>query len=290
MKLTLEKKNEIREALIAYCAKYRSQNQAAQTLQGVSPAIVSQIANSKYETIGDDMFMKICMQIGFSFDDWQIDCGNRNFRIATSVFKDAQIYKHVYWLTGAAGCGKTTTAIQYKKDYENVYYVLCSEDMRRSDFIRAIGKVVGTPVDYNLHDALENALTMVARLNNPLLIFDEADKLSDPVLTYFISIYNRVVDRCGIVLMSTDYIKRRVENGRRYKKKGYEEIYSRIGRRFVDLDPTTQNDIHAICTTNGLTAENDIKNILQEAEVCENDLRRVKRVLHARKLAQQTGE
>ena len=102
MKLTLEKKNEIREALIAYCAKYRSQNQAAQTLQGVSPAIVSQIANSKYETIGDDMFMKICMQIGFSFDDWQIDCGNRNFRIATSVFKDAQIYKHVYWLTGAA--------------------------------------------------------------------------------------------------------------------------------------------------------------------------------------------
>lgn len=283
MKLTVKNKDAIRDALMAYCENYPTRNRASESLQGVSAATVSQILNSKYDSISDDMFTRIASQIGYSFENWTLTESD-NFRMATYVFSDSQLYKNVTWLVGDAGCGKTTAAIEFRRTHKNVFYILCSEDMKRSDFVREIAKQVGAPTDgTNLRDMLEYALGMISFLNNPLLIFDEGDKLTDCVLNYFISIYNRLEGRAGIVFMSTDHIKRRMESGLRYNKKGYKEINSRIGRKFFDLNTTTQNDIYAICKANGIANEAEIKRILKDASVTDNDLRRVKRKVHAQK-------
>lgn len=282
--LTKQDKDAIRDALMTYCENFPSRNRASESLQGVSAAVVSQILNTKYESISDDMFSRIAAQIGFSFEHWTI-CESENFRLATYVLADAQMYKNVTWMVGDAGCGKTTAAIEFRRTHRNVFYILCSEDMKRSDFVREIAKQVGAPTDStsNLRDMLDYALGMIGFLQNPLLIFDEGDKLTDCVLNYFISIYNRLEGRAGIVFMSTDYIKRRVDNGLRYNKKGYKEINSRIGRKFFDLNATSRNDVYAICQANGLTGEAEIRRVLKDAETSDNDLRRVKRVIHAQK-------
>lgn len=286
--LTLQNKDAIRDALMGYCENYPTRNRASESLQGVSAATVSQILNSKYDNISDDMFTRIAGQIGFSFENWTLTESD-NFRLGTYVLSDAQLYKNVTWLVGDAGCGKTTTAIEFRRTHKNVFYILCSEDMKRSDFVREIAKQVGAPTDgTNLRDTLEYALGMISFLNNPLIIFDEGDKLTDCVLNYFISIYNRLEGRAGIVFMSTDYIKRRMENGLRYNKKDYKEINSRIGRKFFDLNATTQNDIYAICKANGIGNEAEIKRILKDASATDNDLRRVKRRVHAQKRRTET--
>ena len=282
--LTVKDKDAIRDALMAYCENFPSRNRASESLQGVSAAVVSQIANSKYDSISDDMFSRIAAQIGFSFDDWTI-CESENYRLASYVLADAQMYKNVTWLVGDAGCGKTTAAIEFRRSHRNVFYILCSEDMRRSDFVREIAKQVGAPTDStnNLRDMLDYALGMIGFLQNPLIIFDEGDKLTDCVLNYFISIYNRLEGRAGIVFMSTDHIKRRMETGLRYNRKGYKEITSRIGRRFFELNATSRNDIHAICQANGLLNEAEINQVIKDAETADNDLRRVKRKIHVTK-------
>ena len=282
--LTKQDKDAIRDALMAYCENFPSRNRASESLQGVSAAVVSQILNTKYESISDDMFSRVAAQIGFSLEHWTI-CESENLRLATYVLADAQMFKNVTWMVGDAGCGKTTAAIEFRRTHRNVFYILCSEDMKRSDFVREIAKQVGAPTDStsNLRDMLDYALGMIGFLQNPLLIFDEGDKLTDCVLNYFISIYNRLEGRAGIVFMSTDYIKRRVDNGLRYNKKGYKEINSRIGRKFFDLNATSRNDVYAICQANGLTGEAEIRRVLKDAETSDNDLRRVKRVIHAQK-------
>ena len=281
--LTTEQKEQVRSALLAYCDNFPTRNRAAESLQNVSSATVSQLINGKYELISDDMFTRIAVQIGFSFDSWTLHEG-KTFREITYAFADAQAYRNVTWVVGDAGCGKTTAAIEYRRMHRNVFYILCSEDMRRSDFVREMAKQVGAPTDTtNLRDMLENAISMIAFLSNPLLIFDEGDKLTDSVFNYFISIYNRLEGHAGIVFLSTDYIKRRIENGLRYNKKGYKEINSRIGRRFYEVSATEQNDIYAICQANSLTDRADIEEVLKDAKRSENDLRRVKRCIHARK-------
>lgn len=281
--LTTEMKEQVRSALIAYRSNYPTLNRAAESLQGVSSATVSQLCNGKYELISDEMFIRIATQIGFAFDSWNLHEG-KTFKEITFTLSDAQAYKNVTWIVGDAGCGKTTAAIEYRRTHRNVFYILCSEDMRRSDFVREIAKQVGAPTDTtNLRDMLENAISMISFLGNPLLVFDEGDKLTDSVFNYFISIYNRLEGHSGIVFLSTDYIKRRMEAGLRYNKKGYKEINSRIGRRFFDVSPTEQNDIYAICQANNLTDRADIEEVLKDARRSDNDLRRVKRCIHRQK-------
>lgn len=276
-------KEQVRSALIAYRSNYPTLNRAAESLQGVSSATVSQLCNGKYELISDEMFVRIATQIGFAFDSWTLHEG-KTFKEITFALSDAQAYKNVTWIVGDAGCGKTTAAIEYRRTHRNVFYILCSEDMRRSDFVREIAKQVGAPTDTtNLRDMLENAISMISFLGNPLLVFDEGDKLTDSVFNYFISIYNRLEGHSGIVFLSTDYIKRRMEAGLRYNKKGYKEINSRIGRRFFDVSPTEQNDIYAICQANNLTDRADIEEVLKDARRSDNDLRRVKRCIHRQK-------
>lgn len=281
--LTTEMKEQVRSALIAYRSNYPTLNRAAESLQGVSSATVSQLCNGKYELISDEMFVRIATQIGFAFDSWTLHEG-KTFKEITFALSDAQAYKNVTWIVGDAGCGKTTAAIEYRRTHRNVFYILCSEDMRRSDFVREIAKQVGAPTDTtNLRDMLENAISMISFLGNPLLVFDEGDKLTDSVFNYFISIYNRLEGHSGIVFLSTDYIKRRMEAGLRYNKKGYKEINSRIGRRFFDVSPTEENDIYAICQANNLTDRADIEEVLKDAKRSDNDLRRVKRCIHRQK-------
>lgn len=276
-------KEQVRSALIAYRSNYPTLNRAAESLQGVSSATVSQLCNGKYELISDEMFIRIASQIGFAFDSWNLHEG-KTFKEITFTLSDAQAYKNVTWIVGDAGCGKTTAAIEYRRTHRNVFYILCSEDMRRSDFVREIAKQVGAPTDTtNLRDMLENAISMISFLGNPLLVFDEGDKLTDSVFNYFISIYNRLEGHSGIVFLSTDYIKRRMEAGLRYNKKGYKEINSRIGRRFFDVSPTEENDIYAICQANNLTDRADIEEVLKDAKRSDNDLRRVKRCIHRQK-------
>lgn len=281
--LTTEMKEQVRSALIAYRSNYPTLNRAAESLQGVSSATVSQLCNGKYELISDEMFVRIATQIGFAFDSWNLHEG-KTFKEITFTLSDAQAYKNVTWIVGDAGCGKTTAAIEYRRTHRNVFYILCSEDMRRSDFVREIAKQVGAPTDTtNLRDMLENAISMISFLGNPLLVFDEGDKLTDSVFNYFISIYNRLEGHSGIVFLSTDYIKRRMDAGLRYNKKGYKEINSRIGRRFFDVSPTEENDIYAICQANNLTDRADIEEVIKDAKRSDNDLRRVKRCIHRQK-------
>lgn len=279
--LSKQDKDAIRDALIAYCGNYPSQNRAAESMKGVSAATVSQIINSKYTSISDDMFTRIAVQIGHSLDRWTLHESD-TFRRITFAMSDAQAYRNVTWVVGDAGCGKTTAAIEYRRTHRNVFYILCSEDMKKSDFVREIAKQVGAPVDgTNLRDILEYAISLIAYLQTPLLIFDEGDKLTDSVFNYFISIYNRLEGKSGIVFLSTDYIKRRLENGLRYNKKGYKEINSRIGRKFFDVSAATEQDVYAICQANGLTDPADVRRVVREAMQGEYDLRRVKRVVHA---------
>lgn len=120
-------------------------------------------------------------------------------------------------------------------------------------------------------------------MENPLLVFDEGDKLNDNVFHYFINLYNRLEGKCGITFLSTDYIQHRIDCGLNHNRKGYNEIYSRIGRKFFKLEPTSCNDVFAICQANGLMDKKLIANVIDVTEKSEFDLRCVKDAIHREK-------
>lgn len=284
MKLTNEQKNEIRDLLQEYVSRFPSQNRAANSLVGVSAGTMSTILNGRYETISDEMFVKIRAQISPNkAEDWTL-CETMLYKELNTLLADAQQYQNVAWAVSPAGSGKSTTASDYASKHENAFVISCSEDMKRGDFIRELARVIGVNVsDLSLRAALERVTKYLLTLDNPLLIFDEGDKLPDVVFYYFITIYNRLEGHCGIIFISTNYIKRRIECGLSYNKKGYDEIHSRICRKFIELTPANGYEVAAVARANGIDDDKTIKAVVKDAATCNFDMRRVRREVHKQK-------
>lgn len=278
-------KRAISASLSAYVKKYPSQNKAAASLSGTSAATLSAILQGKWEQISDDMWKKISTQVGTVVSEgWQIVETTASQEMEYAL-RDAEEWKSVTWVVGEAGCGKTTTARLWEKEHKESFYVLCTEDMHRSDFVRAMSQRIGLKSEgMTIRETLGGIVRALVQMDSPLLLFDEADKLSERVFHYFIDLYNQLEDKCGIVFFSTSYIKRRMEMGLRYDKKGYNEIHSRIGRKFYELDRTSARDVYAVCVANGVSDKVKISEIVKDAEGYDFDLRRVKKSVHKSKL------
>lgn len=283
MEMTNNEKQLIADKLRAYVAKYASQNKAVASMKGTSAGTVSNILNGKWENISEDMWRKVSDQvksIGDKDGGWQI-VETQAFHDITLALRDAQDYKNVTWVVGEAGSGKTTTARIFGEENKEVFYILCSEDLHKGDFVREIATKMGIRTDgYTVRELWMTIQDELIQMDAPLLVFDEADKLIESVFQYFISLYNKIEDKCGVVFLSTDYIKTRISRGLRCKKRGYKEFYSRIGRKYFELEDTTPQDVFAICSANGLTDRKDIEEVITEADGCEFDLRRVKKSIH----------
>ena len=285
--ITNEEKEMIRVRLGEYCEMKGSQKRAATSLVGVSPATVTQIVTGKWELINEKMWRSIAAQIGVKQTRWNI-VETRNYRALSDIFADAQENALVLAVCGEAGTGKSLTAAHYGAENPNVYVLACSEYWNRKTFLRELLRVMGkNPAGDTVGDMVDDVVMELKRRENPLIILDEADKLSDQVMFFFITFYNKLEDYCGIVLMATDYLEKKVRRGLRLNKKGYKEIYSRIGRRFVAMPGLSETDISDVCRANGVEGLREIDTVKKD---CEGDLRRVKRKCHAFNRMRQQAE
>lgn len=279
--ISIEQKHSISNKLQEYCEKKGSQNKAANSLKGVSNASISQILNGNWDLISDEMWQSIAAQIGWSQNTW-VTVKTRDFKYITNFLKDAQAHANVFALIGEAGSGKTHASKKYVDDNKNAFMLCCNEYWNRKFFLFELLSAMGRDGGgMTVAEMMQEAVMTLKKIKNPLIIMDEADKLKDEVLYFFITLYNQLEDHCGIVMVATDHLEKRINRGVKLNKKGYKEIFSRIGRKPIRLHGVGSTDVVQICTENGITDKADMKNIV---EGCENDLRRVKRSIHATRM------
>ena len=274
-------KQTIADRLRAYVGSKESQNAAARTLRGVSAATVSQMLNGRWELIADDMWRTVAGQIGYDPRRWTV-VETDGYRRMTDVLSDAQSQSLVMAVTGDAGCGKSQAIKVYAGSHRNVVALSCSEYWNRKDFLSELLQSLGAdPGGRTISEMMREAIRQLKRREGVLMILDEADKLADQVLHFLITIYNQLEDTVGIVLCATQYLRKRMERGVANNRKGYKEIYSRIGRKFIPMPVVNDGDIMAVCAANGVTSRKEVERIIDGAD---NDLRRVKRLVCALKL------
>ena len=273
-----EQKQKTRDRLARYVQRYPSLNMASASLKDISSATVSNILSNKWSLISDKMWQRLDAQLVRN-DGWQI--------YATKAYQDMDLYlrisqeeSRVMWIAAPAGIGKSTAAGSYAALHRNVFRMTCSSDMNKTDFVQELAALVGVRTGgLSVRAAFGEILRHLVTIDHPLLVFDEADKLPDSVMYYFISIYNALEDRCGIVFLSTNYIRQRIRRGVERGKKGYDELESRICRSYVDLTPVSAGEVEQICLANGLQAREGIARVKNEGGRYGNDLRRVKSVV-----------
>lgn len=279
-----EHKHYIRTRLEQYVREQAgSQNRASNMLKGISNATISNMLAEKWDNISDDMWRAVDTQVTtVNNNGWNI-VETRSYRLLQQILKDAQKNSLVMGITGDAGCGKTQSISNYAAAAKNCFLLKCKDYWNRRYFLNELYRSMGKNSNADsIPELMDEIIMELKRKENPVIVLDEADKLNDSVLYFFISLYNDLEDACGMVLLATDHLEKRIKRGVRLNKKGYKEIFSRLGRKFINLDPASRTEVEAICRMNGLEAVADIKEVVAEAE---GDLRRVKRKVHALKAA-----
>lgn len=270
-------KQQVVKNLENYIRKAGSKNKAA-TMLGVAASTISLVLSGEHSKVSEEMWLQLSNSTRPVIEGWTAVETLPYCEIKNAISR-CQSMQEVTWVVAPAGSGKTTTAKLYADRDKDAIYILCSEDMRKRDFLNAILKALGRKNDMqtSLRDTFELIMEILSKRKNTVLIFDEADKLLDSIFLYFVTIYNNLEGQVGIVFMSTNYIERRMRSGLLNNKRGYNELHSRIGRRFYTTEPITAHDVSAICRANGITDAKEIAKVIKDAEEYEFDLRRVKK-------------
>ncbi|WP_218916678.1 AAA family ATPase [Alkaliflexus imshenetskii] len=275
-----KEKQAIATKLACYVERFESQNKASKSLKNVSSATISQVLNYKWDLIADEMWRNIASQIGYSASEW-VSVETGDFRLLNTILERARNSSTVFAVVGDAGTGKTFALRNYAETHKRAYLLQCNEFWNRKTFMQELLSAMGRDYSgYTVNEMMGEVVRALKTQQHPLIIMDEADKLSDQVLYFFITLYNQLEDHCAIVLCATDHLAKRIKRGLKLNKKGYKEIYSRIGRKFIELEGLNTSDITSVCVANGITDKVRIREVIEDSEY---DLRRVKRKIQGLK-------
>lgn len=227
---------------------------------GISETAISQLRSGKYGAKGDDIYMKIALALGYSFDNsnWNIAVNTTDFRIVAEVLNDAKQESMFLGISDNAGIGKTAPSDIFLSQNRTagVYKINCKEWAGRAFLLHVLQEIgAEQPKGYlsvnAMIDSVASTFKKVTHLK-PLLIVDQANSLRPSALRTFIHLFNELEDVLGLVIIGTENLEVEIKRGVRLNKKGYDEIDSRFGRRYVHLFGATLADTRKICEINGI--------------------------------------
>jgi DNA transposition AAA+ family ATPase len=278
--------SQIKETIVNLLKEKKSRlglSDAASARQiGISSGTMSQVVNGKWDLISEDMWRKIANWAGYT-PDWQL-AETGNFNRIVSAAKRAKKLSETLTISYEPGTGKSFALKHVANNLPNVVYLECEEHYKRKDFLAKLLSAMGVQAFGTVTEMLDTIIEELLRMQKPLVILDEFDKLDDPVMKLFKSIWNKTEGNCGFVLAGAPFLRNRLERGVKKNKQSYVEMWSRMGREYVALNPTTANDIAAICRANGIEMQEDIEEIIRRSDA--RDLRQVKREIATFKLEQ----
>lgn len=276
----MQQHQEFSKALEQYVITAGSAAKAAQKL-GIAPAHMSNLRNQRFDLVSDKMFRKISHDLGIKPSEWMV-VDTKPLKTMKQHLLACKNHSMNMCIVAPAGSGKKESRNDLQAEVANVFVISCEDHWNKKNFLQEILKSMGVKyAGLTTHELVGAIADNLSKLESPLLILDEADKLRDEVLYFYITIYNRLEDRCGIAMLATDYLKKRITKGLALNRKGYQEIYSRIGRRFVEVNGPDAHDIAAVCVANGVSDQAEISQIVAHAD---GDMRRVKRRVLAYRL------
>lgn len=247
------------------------------TKVGLNDAYISMMRNGKWNgTLKDEHWHQVAQILGVSLSGWQM-VDITNTRIIYQVLSDAKNGSMFMAVSNFAGSGKTAACRSYSEANSTMgayYFQVEHGDMNRGDFLRRLANALGIDTrgagpQYQSSSRLADAIIefFVKRFDQrPLLIIDEADKLTDKAKRFFISLYNAVEGRMGCVILGTDNLEKQIKRGVQFATNGMDEIDSRFGRRFIHLRGVTSKECNEICKANGITDPEVQKAIFNECE------------------------
>lgn len=250
-------KVEIKKAVNQYCKEKGISKCEFGTKSGISNATLSNLENERWENLSNAMLMNIWNFCNRNMVDDLFS--TTDFVSAFKICDKARKYHFMVGLIADTGMGKTTAISAYSRR-KNVFYVCYDKTMNPRQFFLALLRELAYPFESNLNEMINRAADELNKLENPLLIIDEAGKLNQTMILYLHVLRDKIKGNCGVILAGMPYFKDNLLKMSAKEKEGIPEFLRRINlwHSFVGLQP---KETEEICKTHGITDPERIKEL-----------------------------
>jgi DNA transposition AAA+ family ATPase len=163
-------------------------------------------------------------------------------------------------IVGSTGYGKTTALRAFELDNKQVYYLTCQKSMRAKQFFQRLLQTMGVYATGNIYELIERIAAELNAQPRPLVLIDEAGKLTPSLMLYLHDLRNLTEGHAGLVLAGVEYFKTNLEKAVMRQKEGMPEFFDRIAAWEFLGTPTTA-ELRNVCHANGLTDPERVKQV-----------------------------
>lgn len=260
---------------------------------GVSNAAMSQFRNDNYAANTDALAEKIAAGLHFFENNRVVVDTVTSYRQVKLAFVAAKQKRKWICISSRSGSGKTQSLIDlYNVSGGNeVVYVKCRKWTARK-FLTKVAQAMGERVNrYQDNDELIDVIC--AHMNRlaekkPILLIDDAGKLTHSAMNTLIPLYDDTLGRMGCIVAGTETLERNIKRwvGR---IEGYDEIDGRFSRNYISLMGATRRDVVDICLANGVDSKESAEEIWGKLPKVQKDVDGVRRVWFADDLRELAG-
>lgn len=266
----LELKQEAKNLLVSFLETKKTSKVKLAKKIGVSHSVLTYVTQEQWENVSDETLYKIINALKINDEVYKI-IKTTNYSTVFNLCEKAKAWKHLYGLIGCTGSGKTTALKRFYKANKNVFYVECKHTMNRKQFFASILKELGINFAGTVYEMVTRIENEFNTLESPLLIIDEAGKLSHNLILDLHDLRNATMNSLGIVLAGCEYFKENLEKNVQRDKQGIPEFYSRIVQ-WQFLGTPTGEEVSAICNINNVEYGEMTKRIYPNYREVYNDV------------------
>lgn len=224
---------------------------------GISDTTISQLLSGKYGAKTDNMTARIATALNYYENSWKVVESVSSYQQIKTAFNAAKRNSKWFCISSRSGSGKTQSLIDlYNTSADkSVIYLKCRKWTGRK-FLTKLATCLGISVtrymdNDDLLDAIVESVNQMGSLH-PLLILDDAGKLTHSALCTLIPLYDDTLHRMGALVAGTETLERTIK---RYvgRIEGYDELDGRFKRNYINLLGASKKDVAAICAANGVT-------------------------------------
>lgn len=253
-------KAEIKKAVNDYC-KEKGLSKASFAIKcDVSDATLCALEKENWNSLSKAMLLKLWNFV--NQDKVKGLFQNMDFISTVNACNKARNYCFMIGITADTGMGKTTALRTYARQ-KNVFYVCYDKTMNAGQFFAALLRELAIPFYGTLNEMLGRVAEELNRLESPLVIVDEAGKLTHSMILYLQVLRDKTSSNCGMILAGMPYFKANLQKYATREKEGYAEFLRRINiwHDFVGLQP---KEIEEICSMHGISDPGKIRELKRQ--------------------------
>ena len=182
-----------------------------------------------------------------------------DFKSCFNACDNARKYRFMIGITGDTGMGKTTALEKYAAK-RNTFYIAYDKTMKPKQFFSTLLRQMNIDFDGSINQMVSRISDELNSMTAPLLIIDEAGKITHTMILYLHVLRDKTIKRCGIVLAGMPYFKTSLIKFSNKEKEGFAEFLRRINI-WHSLKGLSRSEVSFICNESGIKEENFIKTL-----------------------------